>query len=67
MRSRCRAGFPETVFVTENRAHVLAARQLGMTAVHVKGPSYTTGDITPLPELVPIVRGPGAAGVVTDL
>jgi FMN phosphatase YigB (HAD superfamily) len=50
------AGFSDTVFVTENREHVLAARRLGLTAVHVKGPGQTRGDVTSLPELVPIVR-----------
>jgi FMN phosphatase YigB (HAD superfamily) len=49
-------GFPDTVFVTENRAHVLAARQLGLTAVQVKGPGQAGGDVLSLPELVPIVR-----------
>jgi hypothetical protein len=48
--------FPNTIFVTENREHVLAARQLGLTAVHIKGPGQTSGEVTSLPELVPIVR-----------
>lgn len=48
--------FADTVFITENREHVLAARRLGLTAVHVKGPGQTSGEITSLPELVPIVR-----------
>jgi FMN phosphatase YigB (HAD superfamily) len=49
-------GFSDTVFITENREHVLAARQLGLTAVHFKGPGQASGDALSLPELVPIVR-----------
>jgi FMN phosphatase YigB (HAD superfamily) len=49
-------GFSDTVFITENRAHVLAARQLGLAAVHLKGPGQAGGDVVSLPELVPIVR-----------
>ena len=49
-------GFSDTVFITENRAHVLAARQLGLAAVHIKGPGQAGGDVVSLPELVPIVR-----------
>ena len=50
------SSFADTIFITENRGHVLAARQLGLTAVHVKGPGQTNGDVTSLPELVPIIR-----------
>jgi FMN phosphatase YigB (HAD superfamily) len=48
--------FADLFFVTERRSHVLAARALGMRAVHFKGPGQTTGDITRLPDLLPLAR-----------
>jgi FMN phosphatase YigB (HAD superfamily) len=50
------AGFADTIFITENRGHVLAARQLGLTAVHFQGPGQVSGDVATLPELVPIIK-----------
>ncbi|MET0966099.1 MAG: M28 family peptidase [Nakamurella sp.] len=50
------ASLADALFVTENLAHVRAARRLGMRAVHFRGPGQSTGDITSLPELVPLVR-----------
>jgi hypothetical protein len=51
------AHFHDAIFVTENVAHVAAARGLGMHALHLKGPGQTTADVHSLPELVePIAR-----------
>jgi FMN phosphatase YigB (HAD superfamily) len=49
-------GFSDVLFVTENRGHVLAARQLGLAAVHVRGPGQADGEVDALLELPPIVR-----------
>jgi FMN phosphatase YigB (HAD superfamily) len=49
-------GFPDVLFVTENRDHVLAARRLGLAAVHVRGPGRTDGEVDSLADLVPVVR-----------
>jgi hypothetical protein len=46
----------DVLFVTENLGHVLAARRLGLAAVHVRGPGQAHGDVDALPELVSIVR-----------
>ena len=54
--------FADTIFITENRGHVLAARRLGLTAVHFQGPGQTSGDVATLPELVPIIRDFALAG-----
>jgi hypothetical protein len=48
--------FGDTMFVTESRAHVDAARALGLRAVHLSPPGTTHGEISRLPELLPIVR-----------
>lgn len=50
------ATLEETLFITENRVHVDAARLLGMQAVHVREPGQSTGDVERLEELVPLVR-----------
>lgn len=49
-------GFESSMFVTENEAHVLAARKLGMRAVHCAPASAAPGAIAQLTDLVPIVR-----------
>lgn len=49
--------FGDIIFITENGAHVAAARQLGLRAVHFKGPGETDGEAERLPDLLPIVRG----------
>jgi hypothetical protein len=46
----------DVLFVTENRGHVLAARRLGLAAVHVRGPGQTDGEVDRLPDLVPVVE-----------
>lgn len=44
------------VFITENLEHVEAARDLGMTAIHFKGPGQTSGDVDQLVDLIPIIQ-----------
>lgn len=44
------------VFVTENSAHIEAARELGMMAIHVKGPGQSVGEVEHLAELIPILQ-----------
>lgn len=44
------------VFITENRSHVEAARDLGMTAIHFKGPGQNAGDVDRLVDLIPIIQ-----------
>ena len=51
------AHFHDAVFITENRQHVNAARELGMHAIHVKGPDQSEGDVQQLADIVPIVEG----------
>lgn len=48
--------FTAALFVTENPDHVSAARAMGMRAVHFQGPGQTTGDITQLLDLIPLVE-----------
>ncbi|MDQ0850493.1 hypothetical protein QFZ65_002431 [Arthrobacter sp. B3I9] len=48
--------FDDMLFVTENLGHVLAARRLGLAAVHVRGPGQHSGEVGTLPELVPLVQ-----------
>ena len=50
------AHFHDAVFITENRQHVNAARELGMHAIHVKGADQTEGDVQQLADIVPIGR-----------
>jgi FMN phosphatase YigB (HAD superfamily) len=40
--------FDHAVFITENPQHVLAARVLGLGAIHLKGPGQTSGDVADL-------------------
>jgi len=48
--------FEHVMFITERKAHILAARTLGMEAIHFKGPGETSGDVTKLMDLIPRVR-----------
>lgn len=48
--------FKDVLFVTEELTHVEAARKLQMSAVHFKGPGETTGDVSQLTDLLPLVR-----------
>ena len=47
--------FDHAVFVTENERHVAAARELGMTAVKVRAPGQTAGDVERLSDLPPLI------------
>lgn len=49
-------GFRDIFFVTERRSHVLAARTIGMRAVHFKGPRQPAGEVARLPDLLPRIR-----------
>jgi FMN phosphatase YigB (HAD superfamily) len=40
--------FDHAVFVTENPQHVLAARALGLAAIHLRGPGQPSGDVADL-------------------
>jgi FMN phosphatase YigB (HAD superfamily) len=48
--------FRDVVFITENKGHVIAARHLGMSAIHFKGPEQATEDVDRLVELIPLVQ-----------
>lgn len=48
--------FENAIFITEDQGHVLAARDLGLQAVHFKGPGQQNGDIDELTEFIPIVE-----------
>jgi hypothetical protein len=64
--------FGDILFITENPRHVLAARLLGLSAVHVRGPGQSAGDVESLPGLIPLVReflhhpGPPVTTIVRD-
>ena len=55
---RLESGLPfhHAMFVTENAAHVAAARLLGMMALHLKGPGQDTGEVERLTDLIPLLR-----------
>jgi len=48
--------FDDVLFVTENEAHVVAARTLGMHAIQVRPPGGGGGDVASLIELLPHAR-----------
>lgn len=48
--------FDDVLFVTENLAHVVAARSLGLSAVHLRGPGQPLGEVETLPDLLPLVQ-----------
>ncbi|HYR84340.1 MAG TPA: M20/M25/M40 family metallo-hydrolase [Terriglobia bacterium] len=48
--------FHHAVFVTENATHVAAARELGMMAIHFKGPGQSAGEVRELKALLPILK-----------
>jgi FMN phosphatase YigB (HAD superfamily) len=50
------AGLADAVFVTEDREHVRAARDLGMMAVRVTAPGEPVGEVEHLADLIPILR-----------
>jgi hypothetical protein len=48
--------FRDVLFVTENRGHVLAARRLGLAALHLRGPGQPDAEVDTLTDLIPLVR-----------
>lgn len=48
--------FNQAVFVTERLAHIKAARELGLMAIHVKGPGQATGEVETLADLLPLLK-----------
>jgi len=48
--------FQDVMFITERKSHVNAARDLGMKAIHFKGPGEISGDVNLLHDLIPLVR-----------
>jgi FMN phosphatase YigB (HAD superfamily) len=48
--------FESVLFITEDHSHITAARQLGMNAIHFKGPGQSTGDVDQLKDLVPLIK-----------
>ena len=49
-------GFEDVLFVTEHSGHVRAARQLGMTAVHLRPLGEDDGEVAELLDILPIAR-----------
>ncbi len=48
--------FHHVIFITENKDHVAAARQLGMMAIHFQGPGQTSGEVAQLVDLIPLIE-----------
>jgi beta-phosphoglucomutase-like phosphatase (HAD superfamily) len=48
--------FESVLFITEDPSHVTEARQLGMKAIHFKGPGQGTGDVEQLKDLIPLIK-----------
>lgn len=48
--------FENVLFITGNPIHVDSARQIGMKAIHFKGPGQNTGEIHHLIDLIPRVK-----------
>ena len=48
--------FHHVLFITENFDHVAAARKLGMTAIHFKGPGQNSGEVSKLVDFIPVIR-----------
>jgi FMN phosphatase YigB (HAD superfamily) len=48
--------FNQAVFVTERLAHITAARELGLMAIHVKGPRQATGEVETLTDVLPLLK-----------
>jgi Peptidase family M28/Haloacid dehalogenase-like hydrolase len=47
--------FHHVIFIADNLDHVIAARELGMTAIHFQGPGQSTGELSKLVDLIPII------------
>jgi hypothetical protein len=48
--------FHHVIFIADSLDHVTAARELSMTAIHFQGPGQSTGEVSKLVDLVPIIR-----------
>jgi HAD superfamily hydrolase (TIGR01509 family) len=48
--------FHHVIFIADSLVHVTAARELGMTAIHFQGPGQSTGEVSKLEDLIPILR-----------
>ena len=48
--------FHHALFVTERLEHIQAARELGMMAIHFKGPGQVTGEVDKLVDLLPLFQ-----------
>ena len=48
--------FHRVIFIADSLDHVTAARELGMTAIHFQGPGQSTGEVSELVDLIPIIR-----------
>lgn len=53
--------FGDVLFITEKLSHVQVARDLGLRAVHFKGPGEVVGDVATLSEFVAIAAEHAAA------
>jgi FMN phosphatase YigB (HAD superfamily) len=51
-----RLTFKDVLFITENLGHVQKARLLEMKAIHFKGPGQTTGEVSKLVDLIPLIE-----------
>jgi hypothetical protein len=48
--------FENVLFITEDSSHVAVARQLGMNAIHFKGPEQSAGEVDKLIDLIPLIQ-----------
>jgi FMN phosphatase YigB (HAD superfamily) len=48
--------FENVLFITEDSSHVSVARQLGLNAIHFKGPEQSAGDVNTLIDLIPLIE-----------
>ena len=48
--------FENVLFITEDHSHIAGARQLGIKAIHFKGPGQTTGEVNNLLDIIPHVQ-----------
>lgn len=49
-------GFGNAIFTTERPDHVQACRDLGMQAIHFKGPGQASGEVTKLLDAIEIIK-----------
>jgi hypothetical protein len=48
--------FRHVIFITEKHDHIIAARALGMKTIHFQGPDQTSGEVSRLVDLIPLIR-----------